>query len=858
MNRIVRFALASCFALLGLMSATYAQGTIQGKLVDGATEDALLGARVSVEGTTTGAISDETGFFSLKLKAGSYVLNISYIGFQTISQEVTIESGKTTDLGTLSMEGDGVGVEEVNILASVAVDRKTPVAVSTVSAEFIEEKLGNQEFPEVFNTTPGVYATRQGGAFGDSRINLRGFNSRNVAVMINGVPVNDMENGWVYWSNWAGLADVTRSTQIQRGLGASKVAVPSIGGTINIMTKTTDMIKGGSFYYGMGNDGMQKMTATVSTGKMENGWAVTGLFGKTFGDGWVDGTQFEGYSYFFNISKIINDNHTVSLTGFGAPQWHGQRNSKMTIARFREEGLRFNENWGYKNGEEYWLRKNFYHKPQFSLNHYWSINDKTSLSTAAYYSFGTGGGTGPYGNSSVFYSDEYKTQGVIDFDKIAEMNAAQGALGSASILRASRNDHNWIGVLSTADVELNENWTILGGIDARYYRGEHYREVVDLLGNEYFVDDSDDNLNENGNGYIVRVGDKVNYNNDGEVRWGGVFAQAEYSNDRLSAFASGSLNSIGMRRTEYFNIIIDPETNNHITEWVNFVGFMAKGGANYNLDARNNVFANVGYFEKGPLFDNVFLNFSNNINQNAANEKILSFELGYGYRSKFFNANVNIYRTSWNDKAEVRTFQQPNGENFVANLQGVDALHQGVEIDFVANPINNLTIRGMASLGDWTWTSNLSDQPIFNEDQVQVGTINLLIDGLKVGDAAQTRFSIGGDWEVFPGLKVGTDFFYNDNLYADFDAFGFEGVSEDEVAQPWQIPAHYFQNLNASYRFPIGKLEGSIFGNVNNMWDTEYIAEADNNPSLRGANSDSYRVYYGVGRTWSLGFKVRF
>ena len=34
------------------------------------------------------------------------------------------------------------------------------------------------------------------------------FNQRNVAIMINGIPVNDMENGWVYWSNWDGVADV--------------------------------------------------------------------------------------------------------------------------------------------------------------------------------------------------------------------------------------------------------------------------------------------------------------------------------------------------------------------------------------------------------------------------------------------------------------------------------------------------------------------------------------------------------------------------------------------------------------------------------------------------------------------------
>lgn len=111
----------------------------------------------------------------------------------------------------------------------MAKDRQTPVAVSTIRASVIQEKLGNQEFPEILSTTPSIYATKQGGGFGDSRITIRGFDTQNSAVMINGIPVNDMENGAVYWSNWAGLSDVTTAIQVQRGLGSSKLAVSSVG-----------------------------------------------------------------------------------------------------------------------------------------------------------------------------------------------------------------------------------------------------------------------------------------------------------------------------------------------------------------------------------------------------------------------------------------------------------------------------------------------------------------------------------------------------------------------------------------------------------------------------------------------------
>ena len=95
-------------------------------------------------------------------------------------------------------------LEEVVVTSGVidvAKERETPIALSTITAQEVNLKTGNLEFPEIMNKTPGVYATKQGGGYGDSRISLRGFDQRNTSFLINGQPVNDMENGWVYWSN---------------------------------------------------------------------------------------------------------------------------------------------------------------------------------------------------------------------------------------------------------------------------------------------------------------------------------------------------------------------------------------------------------------------------------------------------------------------------------------------------------------------------------------------------------------------------------------------------------------------------------------------------------------------------------
>ena len=148
------------------------------------------------------------------------------------------------------------------------------------------------------NKTPGVYATKQGGGYGDSRISIRGFDQRKTSFLINGQPVNYMENGWVYWSNWQGLTDVASGIQIQRGLGASRLAVPSVGGTVSIFTKSASKSQGGKVLQMIGNDGYKKTGVSYNTGKNEKGWASSFLLSRWEGDGYVYNTSGEGYTYF--------------------------------------------------------------------------------------------------------------------------------------------------------------------------------------------------------------------------------------------------------------------------------------------------------------------------------------------------------------------------------------------------------------------------------------------------------------------------------------------------------------------------------------------------------------------------------
>ncbi|OHX65661.1 TonB-dependent receptor [Flammeovirga pacifica] len=843
-----------------LSITTFAQEAttiIKGIVIEKEVNQPVIGASIVIKGTTVGTTTDFDGNFSLKTsKTGTVTLDISFVGLQTIEMEVDL-NGSTIDLGDQLMESDAIGLAEVEIIASVAVDRKTPVAVSTLKPEVLEEKLGSQEFPEILKSTPGVYATKSGGGYGDSRINLRGFSSENIAVMINGVPVNDMENGSVYWSNWAGLSDVTRSMQVQRGLGASKVAVPSVGGTINILTKTTDVKKGGNVMYAIGNNGYNKLSFTASTGQTENGWAVTLSGSKTEGNGFVDGTSFIGYSYFANISKQINASHQLSFTAFGAPQWHGQRRNKMNLAEYKASGrgLKYNGDWGYKNGQEYHVSRNYYHKPQISLNWFWNINDKMDLATVIYSSFGQGGGSGSAGvdKFSPSFSNPYRKDGLIDFDRIVDENDARGRQGSETILRNSVNNHSWYGGLSTLTNQLSDKLTLTTGLDIRYYEGNHYREVKDLLGGQFYFDPSVGGAEPGAVGAerrAVKVGDKIQYNNDGNVWWQGVNAQLEYSDDKLSGFVSLAASNQSFRRIDYFQY--RPE--NQATDWQNYFGYNVKGGANYNIDSRHNVFANAGYFSRQPFFNSVWPTFNNNTNEGVVNEKALSFEVGYGYRSKIISGNVNLYHTTWKDKF-YRASVRPDGSSvsYSANIPGIDAVHSGIELDFVIRPNDKLNITGMLSIGDWKWDKNVLDVPVLDDTQQVIGTVDVYAEGIRVGDAAQTTAALGINYMIIGGLKIGADWNLYDRLYADFNVTQLN--SPESSVDAWQVPTYNLFDLNCSYRFPMGPFNATFITKVNNVFNVEYVSDA-----FDGATHDfqSAQVFYGAGTTWSTSLKVQF
>jgi len=905
-------------AMLFASATIFAQGTVTGTVMDSEMDGPLPGANVMVVGTKQGAMTDFDGNFNLDVEGASGQIRISFVGYEPKTVNFNVSNGQTQDLGQIVLNPDANALSEVVVtgVADLAKDRQTPVAVSTIRAAEIQEKLGNQEFPEILSTTPSIYATKQGGGFGDARITIRGFDTQNSAVMINGIPVNDMENGAVYWSNWAGLSDVTTAIQVQRGLGSSKLAVSSVGGTINVVTRSAQKAEGGLVKASVGNDGYLKTLASYNTGLNDNGLSASFLLSRTSGDGYVNGTEFEGYNYYIGVGYQASEDHDFNFMLTGAPQQHNQRGFFTSLQSYLDYGSggdpneKYNPDFGYRNGEEFTFSGNFYHKPVISLSWDWDVSSNSKLSTSAYASFGRGGSIGSIGriNGSQSFALPLTEDGLLPIDDIFAWNSGQDvpAFGdprqpysgegqyqgdfvntgngdrsgeNGMSQRSSVNSHNWFGIIANYETELSENLTLDFGADLRSYKGFHYRRLVDLMGGDIYRSTADINdqnrfLTETyeptaGNALNVFSSiddeEKIDYYNEGLVRWAGAFGQLEYVGDQISAFVQGSISNQGFKRVDYFEEL----DGNQETDWENIVGGNIKGGMNFNIDENHNVFGNIGYYSKQPLFDAVYPGNRNDLNEDLENEKVFGVELGYGFRSQFFNANVNLYRTSWADRFETTsaTFfrDTPQEVRGTANLEGITQVHQGIEFDFYGRVSNKFKWNAMLSLGDWEYKDDIS-AAYFDDAQnpipgVEEATLNL--DGVKVGNAAQFTASAGADYTIIDNLSVDATYRYADNLYADYDA---AGAANNDAFEVFELPSFGLLDLGASYGLDLGEYRLGFRVNVNNVTDNIYISESNTNfqPGERegdvtydGINTRN-NVFFGWGRTWNASVSFNF
>lgn len=697
------------FLLITSIAGFAQKQTVRGVVQDSITGETIIGANVVLKGTTTGTVTDIDGRFSLELNKGTYNLQVSFVGYNSQVKEIALGASPVNLTFKL---GSSLLLDGVEITADYAKIRETPVAFTTILPAKIEERLSGQDIPMLLNKTPGVYATQQGGGDGDARITIRGFSQRFVAVMLDGVPVNDMENGWVYWSNWFGLDAVTRSIQVQRGLGASKLALPSVGGTMNILTKGIENKRQLSIEQGVDGEGKLTTNLGYNSGRMKNGWGITFAGAHKSGNGWVDQTNVKAWFFFTKVEKIWG-NHLTSLTAFGAPQTHKERKYTKSIADYdttyakelgvnssdlpliNNEGVGYNAHWGYiKRDAEQWnsdftarvvdpnAKKdvlnemtNTYFKPQFSLRDFWTVNDRLVITNLAYLSIGIGGGEQPRNSlkstnlisRSNYLSnpDKYSLDeiGQINWQSIYDQNTKPSASGFGLIYPINNLYDSSLYYSNNYLVNTINNHFWYGLLSTFSYKINNEFNLsggVDLrsFSIERYMKISD----LLGGDYAI---DRFDIRNDYDANPSLAIKKV---GDKVYYHSGGNIRWGGLfGLLEYkigkFSTFLNLTSSisgykkvdyfgNLESDWKYNPGFTFKTGANYNLDKHNNVFFNLGYLSKTQDYKYYFSGFTAKFKpaDTRKNEIIKALEFGYSYNSKRFTSNINTYLTMWVNK----------------------------------------------------------------------------------------------------------------------------------------------------------------------------------------------------------------
>ena len=814
---------------------------------------------------------------------------------------------------------EAFSVTEMKAFSDQAIPGKTPVAFTELGKETITDELGSRDIPLVLNTAPSVYSTTDSGGAGDARVNVRGFNQRNVSILINGVPTNDIENGWLYWSNWDGLGDVTTAIQLQRGLSNVTLPTPSIGGTMNIITDPAAGRRGGSIKGEFGSDDFYKVTGVLNTGLLDDKMAVTVGGVAKEGEGYVQGTWTKGYGYYLGALWKLNARNRLELFWIGAPQRHGQRTFASNIAAYDagyarslgyseadiaaalrvgpvNAGQDFNPNYSpvsasYAGRQFYWNglesreksgflneRENYFHKPQANLNWYTTVSDALKVTSVFYYSGGRGGGSGTLNNGSSsnafgrFPNSDPRWGSNIDWDATIASNAgsrnarggAKTAGQSLGILRNSVNNQDQFGLVSKATYSLSDSLKLTGGVDWRTAEIRHFREVRDLLGGDYYLPTPQQASEFWTDGASTRLGlgDKVDYQNTNTVDWWGLFAQAQYEKGPVTAFGVYGYSLIDYSYEDLFRRA-SPGSNDTFkldSGWID--GHQLKGGVQYAINNNLSAFVNAGWVSKVPIFDGA-INDISGLKVQVENEKFKSAEVGLRYTTsdRKFNVSANYYYTEWRDRT-VSTINEP--ADTITYLRGIDSNYAGVEVESAWTPMRWIRFDAAASIGNWYYVSEVPAETFRISSRAPVPSSNVLyISSLKVGDAPQTQFAYAAT--VFPagGLSVKLQGRSYSRYWADFTPESRQ--TSTDRGQAWRIPNYSIFDLHVNYRLPLSeRYPVTVFAHVFNLFDKTYVSDATDNSSFEAISSapshtaQRAEVFLGAPRTFNVGAKISF
>jgi len=578
-----------------------------------------------------------------------------------------------------------------------------------------------------------------------------------------------------------------------------------------------------------------------------------------------NGTAGQGQNYLFSVGYRPNATHSFNFLITGAPQWHDQ-NFSDSLEDYKEYGERYNANTGFLDGERFSERRNYYHKPVANLNWDFNISDQLDLSTVLYASWGRGGGTGNLGSSGNRVIDP--TTGERDWDQIVANNIANaengiGDFGGSYILRSSVNNHNWYGMLSNLNYEVSDELSVSLGVDGRMYRGDHFRQINDLLGLEGF---NDNFRTDRPDDYVFTEEfeadpwaalfnfadepDRTQYDYSESINYIGGFGQIEYASDIFSVFAQGAYSTQSYQREGRF---VGTGDGLGKSEKINKTGYNIKGGMSLEFVPQHTLFVNSGFYSRQPFLDNIFVNIrdSNELaSPEVDNEEIFGLEGGYRYETSEFRLSFDLYYTEWGNRfLSINGPELANGDFTTYRMTDVTQLHKGIEMDVRYRPAGgNIVLSAFGQVGEWEY-KGVTPFTLQNDNTLDfVATGEIDLSGAKVGNAPQTQFGAGIDWDLTDNLSLDVDYIINKDLYGFVDP---ADVAEAALAgvpyQNEELNTFALVDTGLTYKFNFAGQDVVFRGNVYNLFNKPYINQRD-----------AFGYYIGIGRTFNTSIRVNF
>ena len=690
-------------------------------------------------------------------------------------------------------------------------------SISLSDDELNDDTSASDNISGLLNSSMDVFYRTAAYEFSSSFFKVRGLDSDNAIVHINGIKMNKLYNGRPQWSNWGGLNDVLRNQELSNGSIPLKYNFGGILGSNNINIRASEYGEGGRITYSSSNRSYSnRLMATYNSGMLEKGWAYSLSIGRRWGnEGYQDASFYDSNSAFLSVQKIFNNKHSLNLAAIYAPNRRGKV-SPNTQEVYDLKGIKYNEYWGYQDGEKRNSRVKRVVEPIILLNHDWTIDENSSLETSFGYQFGEMGNSrldyaGGANPSPAYYQDlpsyfladinepdyegayiaqeNFVNNGQINWNRIYDANLTnnQSNLNAAYVLYEDRVDDTQLTVNSAYNREINENIKITTSVNYRNLVSDNFAEITDMLGGySYSNIDSFDNLDYNllSPNSVVSHGDKFKYHYEMNAEELSLFSMINFTFNKLEFYLAGDITNTTYQRDGIFENEANAGNSSGLGEEIKFDGYGFKAGITYKFSGKHILDFNSAYLQKAPSIRNTFTN--SRVNHNVvgsdvnglinnspiSEEKIMSFDANYIFRTPIFTGRLTGFYSEVKDANEISFYYADGLVGFADDsefiqeiLQGIDKKYLGVEFGVEAQIIPTVKLKGAASIGQYTYDNNPYLYLGADNNTVAVGPSNL--ENYKIAGGPQKAYSVGFEYRDPDYWFIGVTSNFFTNTYLD-------------------------------------------------------------------------------------------